>query len=94
VEQILVNFIAGAVGGHAAGRALPSLDLGTAGSTLAGLAGGGAVGQVIALLLPAVTATSASGDVDLGGAMTHVVAGCVGGAIFAALIGSIENKAA
>lgn len=37
MEQILMNLIAGAIGGNAAGKASPSFDLGTLGNTIAGL---------------------------------------------------------
>lgn len=34
MEQILMNLIAGAIGGNAAGKASPSFDLGTLGNTI------------------------------------------------------------
>ena len=58
MEQILMNLVAGALGGNAAGKASPSFDLGTLGNTLAGLAGGGILGQLITLLMPAITAAA------------------------------------
>ncbi|KAI1690433.1 DSBA-like thioredoxin domain-containing protein [Ditylenchus destructor] len=47
MEQILMNLIAGAIGGNAAGKATPSFDLGTLGNTISGLVGGGVLGQLI-----------------------------------------------
>ena len=62
MEQILMNLVAGALGGNAAGKASPSFDLGTLGNTIAGLVGGGVLGQIITLLLPSL----ASGKLDAG----------------------------
>ena len=94
MEQILINLVAGALGGNAAGKASPSFDLGTLGNTLAGLAGGGILGQLIALLMPAITAAVSSGDLSIGNILTHLVVGGAGGAALTALIGSIKNKVA
>lgn len=47
MEQILMNLVAGAIGGNAAGKASPTFDIGTIGNTIAGLVGGGVLGQLI-----------------------------------------------
>jgi uncharacterized membrane protein YeaQ/YmgE (transglycosylase-associated protein family) len=41
MEQILINLIAGALGGVGAGKASPTFDLGTIGNIISGLVGGG-----------------------------------------------------
>jgi len=51
MEQILVHLIAGTLGGHIAARISPDFDLGSAGNTCAGLAGGSGLGQLISVLL-------------------------------------------
>jgi len=94
MEQILINLIAGAVGGVGAGKASPNFDLGTVGNILAGLVGGGVLGQIVTLLLPSVVAAAQSGNLSIGGIVSHAVAGGAGGAILTALIGAIKNKAA
>jgi hypothetical protein len=94
VEQILINLIAGALGGVGAGKSSPTLDLGTAGNIISGLVGGGVLGQIVTLALPAVTAAAQSGDLSVGGIISHVVAGGAGGAILTAIVGAIKNKAA
>lgn len=93
MEQILINLIAGAVGGNAAGKASPTFDLGTIGNTIAGLVGGGVLGQLVTLLLPAVTAAAAEGNLSIGGIISQVIAGGAGGAVLTALIGAIKNRA-
>jgi len=45
--QILINLIAGALGGLGAGKASPNFDLGTIGNIISGLVGGGLLGQIV-----------------------------------------------
>ena len=45
MEQILMNLIAGALGGNAAGKASPSFDLGTLGNTIRGSSAVGCSGR-------------------------------------------------
>ena len=94
MEQILINLVAGALGGVGAGKASPTLDLGTAGNVISGLVGGGILGQIVALLLPSVLAAAQTGNLTVSGVISQAVAGGAGGAILTALIGAIKNKAA
>jgi len=94
MEQILINLIAGALGGVGAGKSSPTFDLGTIGNIISGLVGGGVLGQIITLLLPSITAAAQSGDLSIGGIVSHVIAGGAGGAVLTALIGALKNKAA
>jgi hypothetical protein len=94
MEQILINLVAGALGGVGAGKSSPTFDLGMAGNIISGLIGGGVLGQVATLLLPSVVAAVQSGNLSLGGIVSQVIAGGAGGAILTALVGAIKNKAA
>jgi hypothetical protein len=94
MEQILINLIAGALGGVGAGKASPNFDLGTMGNVISGLVGGGVLGQVVTLLLPSVVAAAESGNLSVGGVISQAIAGGAGGAILTALIGAVKNKAA
>lgn len=94
MEQILINLIAGAVGGNAAGKASPKFNLGTLGNTIAGAVGGGVLGQIVTLLIPAVTAAAQTGNLNVAGIVSQLVAGGAGGAILTAIIGAIKNKSA
>ena len=94
MEQILINLIAGALGGAGAGKSSPTFDLGTVGNIIAGLVGGGVLGQIVTLALPAVTAAAQTGNLSIGSIISHIIAGGAGGAILTALIGAIKNKAA
>ena len=77
-----------------AGKASPTFDLGTAGKIISGLVGGGVLGQIATLALPAVVAAAQSGNLSIGGIVSQVIAGGAGGAILTAIIGAIKNKAA
>jgi hypothetical protein len=94
MEQILINLIAGAVGGIGVGKSSPKFDLGTAGNIISGLVGGGLLGQIATLLLPSVLAAAQSGNFSVSGIISQAVAGGAGGAILTAIVGAIKNKAA
>ena len=51
------------------------------------------LGQIVTLLLPAITAAAQSGDLSINGIIAQAVAGGAGGAILTAIIGAIKNKA-
>ena len=93
MEQILINLIAGAIGGVGVGKSSPTFDLGMIGNIVSGLIGGGVLGQIVNLLLPAITAAAQSGDLSVQGIISQVVAGGAGGAILTAIIGAIKNRA-
>ena len=94
MEQILINLVAGALGGVAAGKSSSTFDLGTVGNIISGLVGGGVLGQIVTLLLPSVVAAAASGNPSVNGIVSQAIAGGAGGAILTAIIGAIKNKAA
>jgi uncharacterized membrane protein YeaQ/YmgE (transglycosylase-associated protein family) len=73
-DQILINLIAGALGGVGVGKSSPSFDLGMIGNIISGLIGGGVLGQIVNLLLPAITAAAYPEGIDHGsyvGSMTR-----------------------
>jgi hypothetical protein len=94
MEQLLINLIAGAVGGVGAGKASEKFDLGAAGNLIAGAVGGGVLGQIVPLLIPAVTAAAQSGNLSVGGVITQLISGGAGGAILTVIIGLIKNRGA
>jgi hypothetical protein len=94
MEQILINLVAGAVGGGAAGKASPSFDLGMAGNLIAGAVGGGVLGQIVTLIWPAISASVASGNFSVGSVIANLISGGAGGAILTAIVGALKNRAA
>ena len=94
MEQILINLIAGALGGVGAAKASPRFDLGMIGNVISGAVGGGLLGQLITLLLPSIIAAAQAGNLSIGGVLSQAVAGGAGGALLTALIGAMKNRAA
>lgn len=94
MEQILINIVAGALGGVATGKAAQQFDLGTVGNLIVGAIGGGVVGQVVTLLLPSVIAAAQSGNFSVSNVISHAVAGGAAGAILTAIVGAIKNRSA
>lgn len=94
MEQILINLVAGALGGNAAGKSSSTFDLGTLGNTIAGLVGGGVLGQIITLVWPTVVASIQNGNFDVGSILAQVVGGGAGGALLTAIVGTIKNGSA
>jgi hypothetical protein len=94
MEQILINLVAGALGGVGAGKSSPTFDLGTVGNIVSGLIGGGVLGQIVTLLLPSIMAAAQSGDLSVGGILSQAIAGGAGGAILTAVIGAVKNRVA
>src|SRR6201981_3971941 len=94
IVQILINLIAGALGGVGAGKSSSTFDLGTVGNIVSGLVGGGVLGQIVTLLLPSVVAAAHSGNLSVGGVLSQAIAGGAGGAILTALFGAVKNRAA
>ena len=92
IVGLLVNAVAGAVGGGATGAALKEKGLGTMGNTLVGLIGGiggGALMQQIGFLAN----TAQSAGFDVGALAGQVVGGGVAGAVLTAIIGLAKNAA-
>jgi len=72
MEQILINLVAGALGGVATGKSSPTFDLGTIGNIISGVVGGGVLGQVVTLALPSIVAAAQSGVICHPGSARHV----------------------
>ena len=88
--DLIIQIVAGAVGGNAAGAGLKNLSLGTTGNTIAGAIGGGVGGQILGALVPAM----ASGTMDIGSIVSQVVGGGVAGAVLTAIVGLVKNAMA
>jgi uncharacterized membrane protein YeaQ/YmgE (transglycosylase-associated protein family) len=91
--NLIVQLIAGAVGGNAAGKINSSFDLGTLVNSIVGALGGVGGGYLIGMLAPALTMAEGAG-VDVAAIATQAVGGGVAGLVVTAIIGAIKNKAA
>ena len=90
--NLIVQLIAGAVGGNAAGAAMKNFDLGTLGNSIVGALGGAGGGTVLTALLPILQ--GAAGDVDVGALVGQAVGGGVAGAIVTGIVGLLKNAMA
>ncbi len=93
IINIIIQLIAGAIGGNAAGAAMKNASLGGAGNTIAGAIGGLGGGQLLTALIPMLQGT-AGGGLDIGAIIGQVVGSGVGGAILTAIVGMIKNSMA
>ncbi len=83
--DLIIQIVAGVIGGYAAGATLKNCTLGAIGNTIAGAIGGVGGVQLLAQMVPALASTA--GNVDASALVGQVIGGCVGGAIFAILAG-------
>lgn len=89
VMNLIIQLITGAIGGNAAGAAAKSVSLGPVGNTIAGAVGGLGGGQLLAFLMP--TLTAATSGQDMNAMLGQIVAGGAGGVILTAIVGFIKN---
>jgi len=85
--NLLVSVVSGAVGGNAAGAAMPDKSLGTLGNSIAGVLGGGLGGVV----LQALGIVNSTGGTDIAAILSQVASGGVGGGIAMVVIALIKN---
>jgi hypothetical protein len=97
---LIVQIIAGALGGVGTGKAVKSVDLGNAGNIIAGIIGG-VGGSTIAGLIPGLEmlssfagAAPAAGGMDIGSIVGQGLGGLVGGGVLTAIVGAIKNATA
>jgi hypothetical protein len=90
--NLIIQLIAGAVGGNAAGSALKDYDLGKLGNTIAGALGGAGGGQLLQVLIPMLAGTA--GNVDIGAMLGQAVGGGIAGAIVTFIVGLLKNALA
>jgi hypothetical protein len=94
VVNLIIQLIAGIIGGTAAGKSLKDYDLGGLGNTIAGAVGGVGGGQLLQVLIPALAGAAGSGGLDLGSLLGQVVGGGAGGAILTVIAGLVKNAMA
>jgi hypothetical protein len=88
---LIIQLIAGGVGGNIAGAALKQYDLGTIGNTIAGIVGGGVGAQIIGQLLGGGADAGAAGSLDIGSIIGQIASGGVGGGILMVIVGLIKQ---
>ena len=95
---IIIQIIAGAIGGNAAGAAAKKYSLGTAGNSVAGAVGRLILAQVLAAMgigepgmATAEGAAPAAGGLDVGALVAQLVGGGAGGAVLTLIAGVVKN---
>jgi hypothetical protein len=94
IVGLVIQLIAGAVGGNVAGTALKQYDLGMLGNSIAGLIGGGVGAQIIGALVGGggdTTAMTGTGNLDVGSIIAQVASGGVGGGVLMVIVGLIKQ---
>ena len=93
IVGLIIQLIAGGVGGNIAGAALKQYDLGTVGNTIAGVVGGGVGAQIIGALVGggAEAAGAGTGGLDIGSIIAQIASGGVGGGVLMVIVGLIKQ---
>lgn len=90
--NLVIQLVAGAVGGNAAGVMLKQFNLGPLGNSIAGVIGGGLGGQFLSSILTGgAAAPGAGGPLDVGALLTQIVGGGVGGGVLLVIAGIIRQ---
>ena len=91
IINLIIQLIAGAVGGNAVGSSMKNMSLGGAGNTIAGAIGGLGGGWILQALVPMM---QGAGGMDIGSVIGQIVGGGVGGGVLTAIVGLIKNNMA
>jgi uncharacterized membrane protein YeaQ/YmgE (transglycosylase-associated protein family) len=100
IIALIIQIVAGAIGGNVAGAALKKYSLGTLGNTIAGVVGGGIGGQILAAVLgsgampDATGAATTAGGFDAASLGADIAGGGIGGAILMIVVGLIRKAMA
>ena len=96
IVGLIIQLIAGAVGGNVAGKASDKFNMGGAGNSIVGAIGGVVLGQVIERVtggaVTADQAAAATQGLDIAGIVSSLIGGGAGGAVLSAIIGALKNR--
>jgi hypothetical protein len=93
IVNLIIQLVAGVLGGNAAGASLKDYNLGAVGNTIAGAIGGVGGGQILQTLIPAMAGV-AGGDLDVGSIVGQLVGGGASGAVLTLIAGAVKNMMA
>jgi hypothetical protein len=89
ILNLILQLVAGAIGGNAAGSALKDFNLGTLGNTIVGAVGGAGGGQILQGLIPPLAGVAGSG-LDVGSVVGQLAGGGASGAILTVVVGAVK----
>ena len=91
IVGLIIQLVAGGVGGNVAGSLLKQYDLGTVGNTIAGVVGGGVGAQILGQFLGGGADIAGGGSLDIGSIVGQVASGGVGGGVLMVIVGLIKQ---
>jgi hypothetical protein len=94
IVSLIIQLVAGAIGGNGAAAAMKNADLGKLGNTIAGALGGVGGGQLLEMLMAGGAAAAAGGGLDIGGIIGQLIGGGAGGAVLTIVVGLLKNMMA
>lgn len=101
ILPIIVQIVAGVIGGNALGTVLKNINLGPLGNSIAGAVGGvggtwlaGMIPGLATLVAAGAPAATGAGGLDMSMLLGQGVTGLVGGGILQAIAGTIKNMSA
>ncbi len=94
--SLIIQLVAGLIGGNAAGAALKNINMGPVLNSVLGLLGGVGGGQILSMLGlggagEAGAAAAATSGMDISAILQSVVGGGAGGGILVAIVGAIKK---
>ncbi len=96
IVGLIIQLIAGAVGGNVAGKANAKFDMGGAGNSIVGAIGGVVLGQIVERLtggaVTAEQAAAATQGLDIAAILSSLIGGGAGGAVLSAIVGALKNR--
>jgi hypothetical protein len=93
LTALIIQLIAGALGGNVVGNVAKDVNLGPLGNSIAGALGGGIGGQILTSIFGIGGAAAASG-LDIGAIVSAFLTGGVSGGLTALVIGFLKTKIA
>ncbi|MBI2717167.1 MAG: hypothetical protein HY245_09260 [Rhizobiales bacterium] len=96
IVSLIIQLVAGAVGGNAVGSVLKDKSLGSTGNSIAGAIGGVILAQIIQRLTGVAVApdaaAAATSGLNIGTIIKELIASGAGGAILTAIVGFVKNR--
>jgi uncharacterized membrane protein YeaQ/YmgE (transglycosylase-associated protein family) len=93
LTAMIIQLIAGALGGNVAGNIAKDVNLGPTGNTIAGAIGGGVGGQILNAIL-GLGGTAAASGLDIGSIVSAFLTCGVSGGVTALIVGFLKTKMA
>jgi len=93
LTSLIIQLIAGALGGHGVANVSKDTNLGPLGNTIAGALGGGVLGQIINAVL-GIGGTAAASGLDISSIVSAFVTGGVGGGITTLVVALLKARLA